>query len=147
LDAARAVLGSIDLDPASCARANEIVGADKFYSAEGDGLQKPWAGNVWLNPPYCGLAGDFIAKLAMEYEAGNVVSAIVLVNAHATDTAWFAPLWNGHLCFTDHRINFYGDGDRGSPTHGSAIVYFGKHPERFAETFSQFGPVVARWQV
>ena len=34
-EAARYVLGSIDLDPASCAAANAIIGAEWYYIEEG----------------------------------------------------------------------------------------------------------------
>ena len=51
VEAARYVLGRIDLDPASCALANQTVRAGRYYSKEDDGLQQPWFGNVYLNPP------------------------------------------------------------------------------------------------
>lgn len=50
-DAARYVLGTIDLDPASCARANAIVRARVFYTKETNGLEQPWFGGVYVNPP------------------------------------------------------------------------------------------------
>ena len=48
----REVLGSIDLDPASCETANETVRATKWYGIDDDGLSQPWAGRIYLNPPY-----------------------------------------------------------------------------------------------
>jgi ParB family chromosome partitioning protein len=145
LDAARKVLGGIDLDPASCAEANAIVGAKKFYTADDDGLTKTWSGRVWLNPPYGRNAGDFIAKFISDHTAKRIKCGIILVNAHCTDTDWFQPLWDGVLCFTNHRINFYGDDERSGSTHGSVFTYFGEERALFAETFPQFGPVVRRY--
>jgi hypothetical protein len=143
LDAAREVFGgSIDLDPASCAEANQVVHATEFFTAEDDGLTKPWHGNVWLNPPYGRHVGDFVAKFIEECKADHTKAGIVLVNAHCTDTDWFQPLWNGVLCFTNHRVNFYGDDVRSGSTHGSVFVYFGPDGERFAQAFKQFGVVV-----
>lgn len=145
IEAARLVMGTIDLDPASCAKANEIVKATKFFAEENNGLMKPWRGNVWLNPPYGGTAGEFIAKLISEIQVKSVDQALVLVNAHCTDTAWFQPLWNGVLCFTDHRIDFYGDDTRSGSTHGSVFVYFGAHHALFAKNFYGFGAIVRRF--
>jgi hypothetical protein len=55
---ARFILDGIDLDPASCAFANEWIRADTIYTKEDDGLApgRPWCGNTFLNPPgSCGL--------------------------------------------------------------------------------------------
>lgn len=52
VEAEHDVLGSIELDPASCAAANVIVGAARYYSMSDDGFSREWrARTVHLNPP------------------------------------------------------------------------------------------------
>jgi hypothetical protein len=143
ITAARAVLGGIDLDPASCARANETVQAARYCSVADDGLKQEWKGRVWLNPPYGGKAGAFVTKLADSVQAGDVTAAVCLVSSHSTDTAWFRPLWDALLCFTYGRIHFNGPGD--AATHGSVLAYFGPDRQAFADEFAGFGAVMTRW--
>jgi phage N-6-adenine-methyltransferase len=147
IEAARIVLGQFDLDPASNPLANETVCAHKFFTKEDDGLSKPWIGKLWLNPPYGKECREFVGKLITEYSSGNVEEAILLVNANSTDTAWFQPLWDHLICFTNHRINFYqADGvEKNGSTHGSVFVYLGRNRDLFAKTFSAFGAVVQRF--
>ncbi len=102
--------GVIDLDPASCQLAQQVVQATKYYTAEEDGLSRPWHGNVWLNPPYSkGLITAFIDKFCAEAVAGRITGAIILTNAGA-DTKWFHQflsvcdtvyLTRGHVKFVD----------------------------------------------
>jgi phage N-6-adenine-methyltransferase len=147
VDAARLVVGGeFDLDPASNPQANLTVGARVFYTKDDDGLEQPWHGRVWLNPPYGRVAGEFIDRLCEEYRSGNVTAAVTLVNAHCTDTRWFQPLWDHTLCFTDHRIDFTaGTTARSGSTHGSVFAYLGTDPALFAKHFAEFGAVVRRW--
>jgi hypothetical protein len=86
IEAARRVMGGIDLDPASSAAANETVRAAMFFTVADDGLTRPWHGRVWLNPPFAENA-RFIAKLVAEYDAGNVTEACCLTFA-SLDTEW-----------------------------------------------------------
>lgn len=48
IEAARAVMGSIDLDPATTEQANKTICAKKYYTRETNGLLQEWHGNVWL---------------------------------------------------------------------------------------------------
>lgn len=146
IEAAREVLGDFDLDPASSERANEIVRARAFYTAADDGLAQDWHGRVWMNPPYGGLAGDFVSCLVQHFNQGKVTAAIALLNAYTTDNDWFQPLWDHTLCYTDHRINYLSaDGPVKGSTHGDVFAYLGPDPVKFAARFAEFGAVVKRW--
>lgn len=156
--AVRNVLGHIDLDPASCKRANAKIKAVVYFTKEDDGLSKDWeARTLYLNPPYRrGLIAPFVLKLIESVEAGIVGEAIMLVNAN-TSSSWFKGLWAYTLCFVDGRIKFdpgeepaeesEGEEDEGpgSARAASVFVYFGNRPERFAKEFAQFGRIARAW--
>jgi len=142
IEAARAVMGGIDLDPASSDIANEVVQADTYYTAEMDGLKRLWNGRVWLNPPYAGeLIPQFIDKLKNHVESGDIEQAIILVN-NATETTWFNTLIGiaAAVLFPKSRVKFYmPDGKTGAPLQGQAVIYIGRNPKVFMEVFSPFG--------
>jgi ParB family chromosome partitioning protein len=155
IDAARQVMDKIDLDPASCAAANEIVQATEYYDLATDGLTKRWRGNVWLNPPY-GTTGEttsryvhkgesniklFSSKLLASYECGDVRQAVFLSMAN-TEASWFVPLWDYLICFPYPRINFMVEGSLSHHIQGSCFIYLGENEQKFIEVFSQFGYVV-----
>lgn len=143
IEAARRVLGTIDLDPASSAQANEVVRAATFYTVDDDGLAHEWRGKVFMNPPYArGVIGKFAEKLATHYDRGDIEEAIVLVN-NATETAWFQRLAQSaeFVCFPKNRVRYQQpDEETGSPLQGQAVLYFGKRGNpRFRDEFTPFG--------
>ena len=147
VEAVRKVLRIIDLDPASCQKAQATIKADRYMTLTDNGLEHPWYRRVFVNPPY-GKTGSqsnqaiWSRKMVQEYEAGNLTEGILLVNAQTAEK-WFQPLWHYAICFTDHRIKFVSPvGESKQPTHGNAFVYFGPHTDLFGEIFSQFGRIV-----
>lgn len=148
INAARTVLGNIDLDPATSTVAQSTVAADMFYTAEDDGLAHQWHGRVWLNPPYSQpLIGQFVDHLAGEYLAGRVTGAVVLTN-NGTETGWGQTLMRhaAAVCFPTGRIRFLDpEGQPGAPLQGQMVTLLTDHdPHTFAAAFAQFGPVMLR---
>lgn len=148
IEAARRVMGCIDVDPASSDKANETVQAARYYTADDDGLARRWVGRVWLNPPYSQpLIGQFIRTLREQRERGNVTQAIVLTN-NATETAWFGELdaIASAICLVRGRIKFLDSNGqpKGAPLQGQVIVYSGDYIDRFTEHFGVFGPIYIR---
>lgn len=146
LEAAREVMGGIDLDPASCDAANQIVQATAYYDMATDGLAHDWHGRVWLNPPYASeWISKFCRKLVEEHLHGNTQQAIALVN-NATETKWFQLLLRhaAAVCFPSARIKFLdAQGNAvGEPLQGQALLYFGTDGARFEAGFKPFGAVL-----
>lgn len=143
-DMAREVMGSIDLDPASCEEANKAIKAHHFFTKEDDGLTKVWKGNLWINPPYSrDLMPAFVEKLKQSFINGDVDSAILLSHNN-TDTAWFHSLASvsSAICFPKKRIKFYRGEEIAAPTNGQAFFYLGDHAGEFSDVFSEVGFIV-----
>lgn len=145
ITAAYAVLGGVDLDPASSPLANKTVQAARIFTIEDDGLTQEWAGRVWMNPPYAQpFIAQFVDKLCSEHEAGRVTEAIALTHNY-TDTQWFhrAAKACSAICFTRGRIGFVNpEGKRAAPTQGQAFFYYGANVSAFLSAFASIGFVV-----
>lgn len=143
INAARQVLGDIDLDPASCQVANEKVKASEYYDVDDDGLTLPWDGRVWLNPPY----GDplpWVEKLTSSFREGTVTAALLLVNT-ANSPQWSRLLWNGPytVCLLSKRVRFWRPDreDAKGTAQDQMIWYLGDEPEKFKAVFSMYGAI------
>lgn len=153
IEAARATMGGIDLDPASCAKANAIVQARAFCTAREDGLAVPWTlegkpTRVFLNPPGGKLHSKTFApigakdgtglsaaavwwwKLIDEYRAGNVEQAIFVcftlnVFQNSQEYDYPAP-YSFPFVVPSSRLRFWNERTtigKGQPQHCNAIVY------------------------
>jgi DNA N-6-adenine-methyltransferase Dam len=149
VEAARDVMGGIDLDPASCELANLTVRATMFYTKEQNGLMQPWYGRVWLNPPYGrtshpskSLQGCFIEKLLIE----PIEQAIVLLMGNAIYRNYGEGLWDYPFCFLRGELTFrkHQQGTSASHMFGTLFVYIGPYEQSFIDVFSRFGTVARR---
>jgi hypothetical protein len=84
-DLAREVLGGIDLDPASCERANEIVRATIYFDKQTNGYTKPWHyDRVFVNPPggWCDAIGREFHRKTKTREACTITGSCGLPPGH-----------------------------------------------------------------
>ena len=139
---------AIDLDPASSHTANKIVGAQKYFTIQDDGLSQEWHGTIFLNPPYsAGLISRFVDKAIDEVYNQPEKEAIILVN-NATETQWFQKLCKhcDAVCFPAGRIQYLSENGeaRNSPIQGQAFFYLGLNTVGFTTVFSQHGAIFDR---
>jgi phage N-6-adenine-methyltransferase len=116
--------GGFDLDV--CASDSNHK-APEYYTANDDGLQQAWSGNVWLNPPYGRVIGDWVNKAVEsvnedEEEEGGCESVTLLIPAR-TETRWFFDLISqgAEVIFIKGRLKF-GGGSSSAP-FPSALVH------------------------
>jgi len=150
IEAARAVMNGIDLDPASCEQANRTVKATRYYTKEDNGLMQPLYGRIWCNPPYGRIGGDHPTKSYQSLFADHLLrhrdvidQAILLLLGNACFQKWFEPLWEYPLCFHHGKIEFERiSGKSDSFGFGTTFVYIGPNEQKFVDVFSQFGRIV-----
>ena len=144
IDITRRVMRGIDLDPASCDEAQEWIKADQYYTKHNNGLDKDWAGRVFMNPPYDSESvTQFTKKLINSPE---VTEYCVLIN-HATETQWCQDLLanSDATCFIRKRVKFVAPANSENKDTvqqtGQIIVYKGPNTTAFGLHFSDIGIV------
>ena len=140
VEPARATMGGIDLDPASCELANEIVKADKYYTKQDNGLLKEWTGRVWMNPPYDrGLIDQFVSHLINQMS--NISQAVVITH-NSLETDWAHKLLDNAnaICHIKRRVQFYGkEKAKGAALQGQTIFGFKVDVDKFVKEFDVIG--------
>ncbi len=146
IDAAREVMGGIDLDPFTSVQANDRVKAKNYYTEADDGLTTDWkkVKSVWMNPPYSkGLATKCVDKFLEE--RSKFKEGMVLMNS-ATDTQWFLKMRMAatSVCMTVGRISFEDAGGKTvtGNTKRQVFFYFGSNTDEFCKVFKKIGWVV-----
>ena len=142
IEPARAVLGSIDLDPASHPLANRVVDAKRFFTLAQNGLSMEWSGNVWLNPPFSEWE-SWVKKIVREWGSGRINAMIVLCATRTLTAQYFHPIHENAnaICIFRGRIAFWGGRATPTPDEGHAVFYFGQNRQKFADEFNRIGTV------
>lgn len=94
--------------------------AREHYTKQDDGLNKPWRGRVWLNPPFGAEAAKWMERMA---DHGN---GIALLAARTETRMFFKYIWDHpnatQVCFLRGRPHFhYVNGDKAKANSGAPI--------------------------
>lgn len=141
----RAVLGgAIDLDPCASPDSRWHFAEENLSSA---GLDVPWGGRVFVNPPYS-QTKLWVAKAAAEWAKGQYGFSCVMLIPPSVDTAYWAqyllpmPEAQGANIYATAvgRIAFHDDtGPVKGNTKGSALVGWVEDPEAAAQALREAG--------
>lgn len=135
-------LGQFDLDPCASVRQPWRT-ARRMVTLPVDGLTVPWAGRVWLNPPFKRKILPWAKRLV---EHGN---GVILVPAR-TESQYFQLLWQhaDAIFFSYERWMFhYPRTGRQCPTSGwvgCALAAFGKYNANSLVAAGLWGNVVMK---
>ena len=138
IEAARQCLGGIELDPASCAAANRIVRAERYYAI--DGLARDWtARTLWLNPPY-GAVLPWVEKLIRS----DLDRALLLTGTDGSPEWWHLAAAHAdcQLVFKG-RLKFWNERHAGKQTvTGSTLFAFGIEPADLHRHMGRLGTIL-----
>lgn len=136
-------LGPFDLDP--CASISQPWRTARIQYTY-DGLERPWWGKVWCNPPYGPQTYKWLLRLA---EHGN---GIALTFARTETRGFFASAWNqaDALLFIEGRLRFHrpvtgepGPGNAGAP---SVLLAYGEENVEVLRQGKIKGALVTEWE-
>lgn len=137
-------ISGFDLDPASGAEPTPI--ASDRYTKEDNGLQKPWYGDVWLNPPWS-TNGNGNAKIKWLRKVQNEmnreeVNRIVVILPVDTSTHWFHDyvVDANVICFVGPgRVSF--SGESRNPSFNLLVAVYGPSNDTLVEVLNTLGVV------
>lgn len=163
VEPARELMGGIDLDPATCHEANQVIRAHTFYTEQEDGLTRSWCwqhagvpmrSKVFLNPPGGPLrigkkpvsqAALWWTRLVLDWLSGDVEQAVFVgftLEILRTSQGARLPVQRFHRCYPRDRLVFSG---KEQPTHANVIVYLpptkldgGPNHQLWFESFRKF---------
>lgn len=103
----------------------ENAKCEAYYTPEQDGLDQPWTGRVWCNPPYGRNVGQWVKKAHDTASGGGFV--VMLLPAR-TDTHWFHDYIYGktEVRFIKGRLKF-GSCQNAAPFPSMVVIFGGEH--------------------
>lgn len=95
---------------------------DKYYNLLENGLEQPWKGNCWCNPPYDKTLDLWLQKAYISSMQGSTV--VCLLNSKSTDTnRWHTYVMRAsEIRYIKGRLQF--EKGKGGCNHASIIVVF-----------------------
>lgn len=150
----RSVLGTIDLDPASDANANDRVAAVRYFDEHDDGLLQDWGNNlsIYLNPPGGKVLNQskailFWKKLMDTKIKHAIYMGFSLEHLQSSQGKGVKSIGEFPFCIPKKRLQFHypNDPSKASPSHSNVIVYVPGTIDRtdlFYDVFKTLGTVV-----
>lgn len=133
---------NFDLDPCHPQTKLSWIPVKETYSLPQDGLELPWKGTVWLNPPYGPNTGRWLKRLNDHKDGITIVFS-------RTDTHWY----HDYVCnadailFLKSRVKFCdatGFPAAGSPGCGSLLAAWGEKAVEALKALSKHGFLVLK---
>ncbi len=96
---------------------------EQFYTKEQDGLNQPWNGVCWCNPPYGREIGAWVRKA---FFASVIGATVVMLLPARTDTLWFHEYIykKAEIRFIKGRLKF-GSSANAAPFPSMVVVFRG----------------------
>lgn len=117
-----------DLDPCSPPGGLPWIPADRIFTLADDGLSQPWAGRVWMNPPYS-RATPWVRRFL---DHANGVALLPFAKS-----AWFDAVWNSAASLVAPGVNVASEFVGGSISYPVFLAAFG---EASVDAIKRCGP-------
>lgn len=134
----RAILGGIELDPASSEVPQKWIRADRIYNKRDNGLTKIWkAKTIFLNPPF-DKTPEWVSCLTSQFERRFFGHAILLCNTNAGYTWWTEVFDRFPCCLLRERLRFIKEDGTvgGQAKKGQTLALLSRHSSQTLEMFS-----------
>ncbi len=120
----KSLLGTVDV---GVGELSVSIGAR--YQGDDDDFLISWRGKIFLDLRHLDKCGDWMAKLAKEYEVDTVTEGVAVLPAHA-NAGWHHLGRSYSRCYLEEKD--------GTPV---AILYLGLQTDRFIDLFAPHGDV------